>query len=105
MLLPVLMVVLAAAVWALACLAAQLQCVDAARAAARAAARGDAPADVRTTAERVAPQGARVRVDGSGDTVEVEVRTTVKPFGGLLRGLPSVPVSGRAAAAVEPGQP
>lgn len=104
-LLPVLLVVLAAAVWALVCLAAQLQCVDAARAAARAAARGDAPASVQATAERVAPQGARVKVAASDDTVEVRVLVTVAPFGGLLRGLPSVPVSGRAAAAVEPGQP
>ena len=104
-LLPVLMVVLAAAVWALACLAAQLQCVDAARAAARAAARGDASAVVRATAERVAPDGARVLVGGSDDTVEVEVRATVAPFGGLLSGLASVPVSGRAAASVEPGRP
>jgi hypothetical protein len=101
-LLPVLVVVLAAAVWVLACLAAQLECVDAARAAARAAARGDAPTAVRATGQRLGPDGAVV-VQSRGDgLVEVLVRAEVRPFGGVLRGLPAVPVSGRATAAVEP---
>lgn len=103
-LLPVLMVVLAAAVGVLACVAAQLRCVDAARAAARVAARGEAVPEVRETGRRLAPADARVSVLSDGDTVEVLVSAAVRPFGGALR-LPGVPVSGRAAAAVEPGQP
>lgn len=100
-LLPVLVVVLAAAVWALACVSAQLGCVDAARAAARAAARGDAPAAVRATGQRLAPEGAVVQHRPGNDTVEVRVSAEVRPFGGLLRVLPAVSVSGRATAAVE----
>lgn len=102
-LLPVLVVVLAAAVWVLACLAAQLKCVDAARAAARAAARGDSPAAVQTVGERLAPAGAAVRVSGGDGTVQVLVTADTRPFGAVLRVLPAVAVSGRATAAVEPG--
>lgn len=101
-LLPVLLIVLAAAVGVLACVAAQLRCVDAARAAARVAARGDTPALVRTTGERLAPAGATVTLRSAGEgTVEVVVTAQVRPFGGALGGLPAVPVSGRAVAPVE----
>lgn len=102
-LLPVLVVVLAAAVWVLACVAAQLKCVDAARAAARAAARGDTPASVRDVGERLAPAGAVVSLRTGDQTVQVLVRARVRPFGDVLRVLPAMPVSGRATAAVEPG--
>lgn len=101
-LLPVLLVVLAAAVGVLACVAAQLRCVDAARAAARVAARGDDPALVQATGQRLAPPGARVAVGTSGDSVEVVVSAQVRPFGAALRRLPAVEVSGRAVAVVEP---
>lgn len=101
-LLPVLVVVLAAAVWVIACLAAQLECVDAARAAARAAARGDSPAAVRATGQRLAPDGAQVTQSHADGVVEVRVRAEVRPFGGVLQVLPAVAVRGRATAAVEP---
>ena len=109
-LLPVLVVVLAAAVFVLACVAAQLQCVDAARSAARVAARGEPAAVVTGTAERLAPDGARVAVGPGGSvagtaTVAVVVRAQVRPFGRALRGLPAVRVSARAVAAAEPGMP
>ena len=109
-LMPVLVVVLAAAVFVLACVAGQLKCVDAARSAARLAARGEAVSTVATTAERLAPAGARVVVapgPGLGDaaTVEVVVHAQVRPFGRALRVLPGVRVSARAVAAVEPGAP
>ena len=100
-LLPVLLIVLAAAVGVLACVAGQLRCIDAARAAARVAARGDDPAVVRTTAERLAPPGARVTIAMTGDVVEVRVSAEVRPFGPALEGLGSVDVSGRAVASVE----
>lgn len=101
-LLPVLVVVLLACIWVLVCVAAQLACVDAARAAARAAARGDAPAAVRAVGERLAPPAAVVELSPSRSTVEVRVHAQVRPFGAVLRVLPSVRVSGRATAAVEP---
>jgi Flp pilus assembly protein TadG len=104
-LLPVLLVVLVASVWALACVAAQLKCVDAARAAARAAARGDAPDAVRLAGQRLAPDGAAVRLSAGGNTVEVVVQAEVRPFGSVLSVLPVVQVSGRAAAAVEAAAP
>jgi len=97
----VLLVVLAAAIGVLACVAAQLRCVDAARGAARAAARGDDAAVVISTGQRLAPPGASVRQRASGDTVEVVVSAQVRPFGAALRVLPAVAVSGRAVAAVE----
>lgn len=104
MLLPVLLVVLALAVGVLACVFAQLSCVDAARAAARVAARGDGAGEVREAGQRLAPADAAVRVSRGGDTVEVVVSARVRPFGRVLR-LPAVGVSGRAVAAVEPGMP
>lgn len=100
-LLPVLLVVLGAALGVLACVAAQLRCVDAARGAARAAARGDGEAVVRATGQRLAPPGARVVVTTGGDTVQVAVTAQVRPFGRLLGLLPPVEVSGRAVAAAE----
>jgi len=109
-LLPVLLVVLAAAVFVLACVAAELKCVDAARSAARAAARGEPAATVTRTAERLAPADARVALSRRGGrggpaSVEVVVQAGVRPFGRALRGLPSVRVRARAVAAVEPGTP
>jgi Flp pilus assembly protein TadG len=104
-LLPVLVVVLAAAVWVLACVAAQLQCVDAARAAARAAARGEAPGAVQATGERLAPDGADVQVTSAGGTVDVVVQVQARPFGRVLAVLPPVQLTGRASAAAEGGTP
>ena len=101
-LLPVLLIVLAAAIGVLACVAAQLRCVDAARAAARVAARGDVPALVQETGQRLAPPGARVVVGAADDSVEVVVSARVRPFGTALRLLPAVEVSGRAVAVLEP---
>lgn len=82
-------------VWGLMVSAAQIQCVDAARAGARAAAR-DEPADVvLDAARRAAPRGAEVRSVRNGDTVRVEV--TARPLGpGRLASL--LPVRVRAAA-------
>ncbi len=99
--LPVLLVVLAAALWVLASVSAQLSCVDAARAGARAAARGDAAGQVRTAALAVAPAGARIAVTLHGDEVVVRVDAEVHPFGPALRRLPATPVSARASAHVE----
>ncbi len=71
--LPVLVLFGMALVWALMATAAQVQCVDAARAGARAAARQDSPEAVLAVARRAAPGGARVTVGRSGDMVRVRV--------------------------------
>ncbi|MEV3872273.1 TadE family type IV pilus minor pilin [Streptomyces sp. NPDC049906] len=71
--LPVLTVFALALVWALLAAAAQIQCVDAARAGARAAARQDPDAVVVDRARRAAPEGARVTVRRADGLVRVEV--------------------------------
>ncbi|MFF3328928.1 TadE family type IV pilus minor pilin [Streptomyces sp. NPDC002888] len=84
MVLPVLVAFAMALVWGLLVVAAQIQCVDAARTGARAAARQD-PADavVRVTRE-AAPRGAKVTVSREQDQVRVVV--VARPP--VLRGLP-----------------
>jgi hypothetical protein len=94
-----------ALVWGLLVVAAQIECVDAARVGARAAARQD-PADavVRLTRE-AAPRGARVTVGRQGDQVRVTV--TARPP--LLSGLPfevreeAVALAEETVGAREPG--
>ncbi|MDO0912982.1 TadE family type IV pilus minor pilin [Streptomyces sp. DT2A-34] len=82
--LPVLVMFAMALVWGLLVVAAQIQCVDAARTGARAAARQD-PADaVIEVTREAAPRGATVTVGREGD--EVRVVVVAKPP--VLRGLP-----------------
>ncbi|WP_449061019.1 TadE family type IV pilus minor pilin [Planomonospora algeriensis] len=59
--LPALMVILAAGLWAIAVVGAQLECVDAARAGARAASRGETLERVRSGVLAAAPAGRRRR--------------------------------------------
>lgn len=99
--LPVLLVVLAIAVWLLACVHAQVRCIDAAGAAARAAARGESAAVVVEVGRAVAPAGAEVRSTIGTEHVEVVVGAKVQPLGGVLARLPGVAVEGRAVAARE----
>ncbi|MFD5311548.1 TadE family type IV pilus minor pilin [Streptomyces ardesiacus] len=82
--LPVLVVFAMALVWGLLVVAAQIQCVDAARTGARAAARQD-PADaVMEVAREAAPRGARVTVSREAGLVRVVV-VAAPP---VLHGLP-----------------
>lgn len=71
----------------------RIGCVDAAREGARLAARGDPGAQ--QAAADAAPDGARVRITQTAETVEV----TVTARASLL---PMISVTGRARAAVEP---
>ena len=82
--LPSLLVVLAVAVWVLACVGAQLRCVDAARVAARVAARGDSTAASAAAGRAAGPRGASVRITSTGSRVLVVVRAEVRPFGAAL---------------------
>nr|WP_077796157.1 TadE family type IV pilus minor pilin [Streptomyces sp. JHA26] len=94
--LPVLVVFAMALVWGLLVVAAQIQCVDAARTGARAAARQD-PADaVVRVAREAAPHGARVTVTREADRVRVVV-VAAPP---MLHGLP-FEVREEAVASVE----
>jgi Flp pilus assembly protein TadG len=99
--LPVLLFVLAMAVWVLAAVGAQLRCTDAAGVAARAAARGDAAADVQAAGAKAAPEGALIEVTVGPETVQVTVGAQVRPLGGVLGRLPGLPVTGRAVAGRE----
>ncbi|WBB58272.1 TadE family type IV pilus minor pilin [Streptomyces sp. WMMC500] len=83
-------------VWALMAAAAQIQCVDAARAGARAAARGEPAADVRGAALAAAPREAAVTVARDGDLVRVRVRAAAPGPGSL-----SLDLGGEAVALAE----
>jgi Flp pilus assembly protein TadG len=100
--LPVLLAVLAVALWVLGAVSAQLRCADAAAGAARAAARGE-PAEVVTAlARRLGPNGARVQVAVLGEEVRVVVSAHVEA---PAVPLPALGVSGRAVALREPSSP
>ncbi|GAB3166590.1 TadE family type IV pilus minor pilin [Streptomyces incanus] len=96
MALPVLVMFAMALVWGLLVVAAQIQCVDAARTGARAAARQDSPGAVVEVARRAAPSGAEVTV--RREATQVRVVVVARPP--LLRGLP-FEVREEAVAAVE----
>jgi Flp pilus assembly protein TadG len=100
--LPVLMVVLAAAVGAVVVVGGQLKCVDAAREGARAASRGEADVVVTELVGRASPSSAATVVAREQDTVTVTVSATVQPLGPLpLR----LQVHASASAVIEPGVP
>jgi Flp pilus assembly protein TadG len=98
--LPVLLVVLAAAVAAVTVVGAQMRCADAAREGARAAARGEDPGTVTALVRRVAPEGARIEVAEGGGRVRVTVSARVVPLGPLPV---AVRVNADAVALPEPG--
>ncbi|MEV7001994.1 TadE family type IV pilus minor pilin [Streptomyces sp. NPDC093982] len=81
--LPVLVMFAMALVWGLLVVAAQIQCVDAARTGARAAARQD-PADaVIEVTREAAPRGATVTVGRKRDEVRVVVVAKPPVLGGI----------------------
>jgi hypothetical protein len=82
--LPSLVLVAVALAGALAALAGQIRCVDAARLAARASARGEDPAAITAAVAEDLPWG-RVVVDRDGDFVRATVTTPVLGLP-LLRG-------------------
>nr|WP_312023900.1 TadE family type IV pilus minor pilin [Streptomyces sp. WAC 04229] len=81
--LPVLVVFAMALVWGLLAVAAQIQCVDAARSGARAAARQDPDGAVVELAREAAPRGARVTVAREGGLVRVVVVAAPPALHGL----------------------
>ncbi|WP_184978534.1 TadE family type IV pilus minor pilin [Sphaerisporangium rubeum] len=99
--LPVLALVLGGALWAVAAVAVQLECVDAARAGARAAARGESLDVVRQVTGRAAPAGAAVAITRDADLSRVTVTATMRPGGAGL--IPGVVIRADATSATEPG--
>jgi len=100
--LPVLLLVLAAAVAALMVVGSQLRCVDAAREGVRAAARGEPVATVRAVVGGTAPGGAVATVVTRDGAVTVTVRATVRP----LVALPfRFSLTASATGALEPDAP
>ncbi|MGP3999638.1 TadE family type IV pilus minor pilin [Streptomyces sp. 8N706] len=71
--LPAMVLFAVALLWGLMAAAAQIQCVDAARAGARAAARSEPRAAALAAARSVAPRGAEIAFDREGDQVRVRV--------------------------------
>jgi Flp pilus assembly protein TadG len=96
MALPVLIMVLAAALGAVTVVGQRVRAEDAAREAARAAARGDTAA-ARRLVTQVAP-GATVSLFRSDDRTTARVSIVVRPLGAW----PAVTVDGTAVAATEP---
>ncbi|MFJ3536753.1 TadE family type IV pilus minor pilin [Streptomyces sp. NPDC090109] len=83
MVLPVLALFTVTLLWALAASAAQIRCVDAARAGARAAARSEPVAAAEAAARTTAPEGARVSVTRSGELWRVTVEAVAPGPRGL----------------------
>lgn len=98
---PLLVALTAGLVWMLAVGAAQVRVIDASREAARAVARGDDPTSAQGIAVRIAPEGARVRVEVGEAEVVVTTTARVAGPGGLLGSLPGVTVTAAAVAVVE----
>jgi hypothetical protein len=88
------MVVVVLCIGAVVATSMHIRCVDAAREAARLAARGDAT-NAQSSAQRVAPGGARVGIRTDGDHVVATVSVEMAL-------LPLIEISAEAVAAMEP---
>lgn len=88
------MVVVVLCIGAVIATSTHIRCVDAAREAARLAARGDS-ANATSSAQRVAPDGARVGIRTDGDHVVATISVEMAL-------LPLVEISAEAVAAMEP---
>ena len=102
MVLPLLVAVTLGLAWLLSLAATQVRVVDAAREVARAVARDEGSSSALALGRRVAPEGSRIEVGGSEDTVVVRVRAQVHGALGLFAFLPEVTVDAEAVAAKEP---
>lgn len=93
---PALVVFAMALVWALTAAAAQIQCVDAARAGARAVARSEPREAALDAARSAAPRGAEVTLGRSGDLWRVRVAAPTPGPGAL-----ALTLTAEAAASAE----
>ena len=97
--LPVLVLLMMAAMTAVMVVNAQLRCVDAAREAARVLARGDSPALARSLVAQTGPPGAQLKVTQADSQVRVDVTAHASGIGGVL---PAFDVHARSVAVPEP---
>lgn len=104
MVLPVLAVLLAVALWSIAVAGAQLRCVDAARDGARAAARGETDASIEQAVRAAAPAAAAVTISHAGQQIVVVVRARVGPTSGVLTAL-GAPLAAATAVALSESAP
>ncbi|MEU2154493.1 TadE family type IV pilus minor pilin [Streptomyces sp. NPDC019396] len=81
---PALVFLAMALLWALMAAAAQIQCVDAARAGARAAARSEPRGAALAAARSAAPPGAEVLIGREGDLWRVRVKAPAPGPGSLM---------------------
>lgn len=95
--LPVIVVMLLMATWAIGLVVTHIRCLDAARDVARAVARGEPAVDAR----RAAPKGSTVTVSRDGDDVTAVVG--VSREWPLFGGVGAVRVEERATLQAEPG--
>lgn len=102
MVLPLLVAITLGLAWLLSLAATQVRVVDAAREVARAVARDEGRSSALALGRRVAPDGSRIEVRGTEDTVVVRVRAQVHGALGLFAFLPAVDVHADAVAAKEP---
>ncbi|MEF9883757.1 TadE family type IV pilus minor pilin [Streptomyces sp. P9-A4] len=100
MVLPVLALFTVVLLWALAAAAAQIRCVDAARAGARSVARSEPVATAEAVARDAAPGGARVSVTRSGELWRVTVEAAAPGPRGM-----GLTLRADAAALAEDGGP
>ena len=101
--LPVIVVMLLAASWAIGLVVAQIRCTDAARDVARAVARGEPEEDARRIGLRAAPSGSEVAITRTGDDVTVLVSHAVALDWPVLGPVSAVDLEARATVQVEPG--
>jgi hypothetical protein len=102
MVLPILALLLAVALWSIAVAAAQLRCIDAARDGARAIARGEPDAIAIEVARVAAPSGAQVDVRHDGDRIVVVVSARLGAgSSGPLSAIPAPTVSATATTVAE----
>lgn len=99
--LPVLVVLVAVLAWLVGLGVCQARAVDAARETARALARGETTSVSEQYGRRVAPDGARFRIEQDAGEVRVEVTAEVRGPGGLFT-VPGFRAHGTAVARVEP---
>ncbi len=102
--LPVLAILVAAALWAIAVAGTQLRCIDAARDGARAAARGESETAVMVAARATAPQGASIDIARNGSRIVVTVKVRVGPTAGVLASMPA-PTVGASAVVKSEAEP
>lgn len=101
MVLPVLAILLAVGLWAVAVAGAQVRCIDAARDAARAVARGESDASASAAASAAAPDGAHIDLRHEGARIVVVVSVAVGKGLGPLAAIPIPTVLATATAESE----